>query len=601
MNLSLNRVVLPYPRTLQFLYLLLTLVTVQLTYGQATHLYSSKIHIAELDGNLLFAYDTIDAKKGKAQLIYTRDLLTITCTDSSFTHLFSERELAFVLTAQRDSLLNQLKKNNEKDSSSIESDLLPAMRQGLPAWYTQIQNKLVKKEETKTVVSNVDAFVLENDSMKASFIPNCVLKIYREIKKDSNTYATTIPIKRTKISISDGFIYSFNFDIDTARLPAELKNRFQAHQVYSIRFNLRQNLLSKGLLSNRIPLNLKKAHTIYQNNNSNSGYVFYIDDFIDYISPPNATGTIFTAKDTIINFDKCTANSFDTVKVREKSLYSIINLDVFGDLVGFFGTNEPNGLIQTELKINFYGFRRPIAQKNPFRARFTPLNKGELFFRFSKLDNKNRYLPVLTDTVPQSPPLADTAIKYVHGYRLLEYQNIYAGVRMNLAEVEYRGGSLSFPFELSYLRTPMNDTAFSTINKNGQIDTFLSPVTYGKNSLMIIPGIKLNVKAASYMDIDLHSRLFLIHPLTKTIQLSKAEYDEFYGKPKLDKVNWPALINLGATVTINLSSDKSRRIIFRGENYIDSRQRGNNFWQAQIGYSADLNKFISLNNPAKAD
>jgi hypothetical protein len=601
MFLSLNRKVLAFPYPFRFIYFILALFTVEFSYGQSTHLYSEKINIAGLKGSLQFAYDTISAKKGKAQLIYARDLLTITCADSSFTHLFSERELAFVLAAQRDSLVNQLKKNKDKDSLPIETDLLPAMRQGIPAWYNQIQNKLIKKEETKTVVSNVKAFALENDSMKASFIPNCLLKIYKTINKDSIRYATTIPIKRTKISISDGFIYSFNFDIDTAGLPVELKNMFQAHQVYSIRFNLRQNLLSKGLLSNRDPLDLKKVNSIYKEKNSNSGYVFYIGDFIDYISPPNATGTIFTAKDTIINFDKCTANSFDTVKVREKSLYSIINLDVFGDLVGFFGTNEPNGLIQTELKVNFYGFRRPIFQNNPFRARFTFANKGELFFRFSKLDNKNRYLPVLTDTVPQALPLADTAIKYVHGYRLFEYQNIYAGLRMNVAEVEYRGGSLSFPFELSYLRTPMNDTAFSTINKNGQIDTFLSPVTYGKNSLMVIPGIKLNIKAASYMDIDLHSRLFLIHPLTKTIQLSKAEFDEFYGKPKLDKVTWPSLINLGATITINLSSDKSRRIIFRGENYIDSRQRGNNFWQAQIGYSADLNKFISLNNPAKTD
>ena len=59
------------------------------------------------------------------------------------------------------------------------------------------------------------------------------------------------------------------------------------------------------------------------------------------------------------------------------------------------------------------------------------------------------------------------------------------------------------------------------------------------------------------------------------------------------------LYNFGFQFTLNLNNEKSRRVIFRGDAYIDTKTRGNNFMQLQLGYSADLNKFMSLNNPGK--
>lgn len=555
-------------------------------------------------GKIVFQFDTASTRS-RARFIYTgKDAagadIKKECADSSFESKYSSKEFKSILQALITGCMNDGLVDTNPDKKVIVNKLPVILEYAAPEWYTDIQGKLTAKKENK-VQSNVGDLSY-NDSLMATLIPSCLLRTYKEEKRNDslvNTRAPDIPLKSIKVQVSDGFIYSFSFDIDTSRLDPDMKQELRPHQSFSLRYNLRHNILSKGLMDDRDAVYLKKIHTSLKN--SNSQYVFYAGELFDYQSPLAAVNTIFTARDTIItiNYKDCIANvNADSVKLREKSLYSIINLDVFGDLVGFFDNNKPNGLIQTELKANFYGFRKPWSQKKTTRARFTLFNKGELFFRLSKLDDKNRFLPVLTDTLRRAPQ-NDTVVKYVHGYRLLEYQNIYSGLRFNVGEVEFRGGSLAFTGELTFLRTPLNDTVFVTVEKQGRIDTVLSPVDFGKNSLIIAPGIDLKIFAASFCDIDLRGRLFFIHPLTKKIRTTRTEFDDFYGANTYKDIITTKLYNLGMQFTLNLNNEKSRRIIFRGDAYIDTHTRGNNFVQLQLGYSADLNKFISFNNPAK--
>lgn len=566
--------------------------------GFTQPLLNEPLRIPDLEGSLNVLFDTVNAKKGKLSFVYKMNDVTIIATDSLFTDIFSEREFIVSLNSQKDSLVAKLKRASRKDSSLVKTGLPILINQLSNGWY--LKANLTKKQEGMQAKFFPGGFKFAyNDSLKAGIVPMCSLKIYKAFKnandKDSNVYFLNIPIRRAALQISDGFIYAFNFDIDPTNIPDTLRQQIQSHQAFSIRYNLRHNLLAKGMLSNQRAINLKKDNTWYRTRKTETGYVFYIKDFVDYLPPVGASNTIFTAKDTILNIVSCDGQAKqDTLFVKEKSLYSIINLDVFGDLVGFFNQDNPNGLIQSELKAQFYGFRRPVSQKSAFRSRFTFLNKGEVFFRFSKIDNKNRFLDVLQDSVRRQPAQTDTSERYVHGYRLLEYQNIQAGVRMNLGEFEYRGGSLAFTSELSFLRTPLRDTIFTTTVKDNRVDTILSPVSFGKNSLIFAPGVNLKIYASSFLDIDLRSRMIFIFPLTKRINLSKSEYDDFYGTNSLVKTATTRLVNLGGHVTINLNSDKTRRFILRGENYIDLNQKGNNFWQAQVGYSADLNKFLKI-------
>jgi hypothetical protein len=569
------------------------------------NIYKYPFKISALKGSLELKYDTISSTKGKLGLYYKNDSLSLESIDSAFTNEFSQREFLSSVNTCSANLIKSLKQQKLADSSRIETALPVLITQLVSEWYKKIKDGI--KPQKEEFLSFKPEIKLElSDSLTADIIPRCTLRIYKEVenqvikKGGLEPESTSLILTKVSIQISDGFIYAFNFEIDPSSLTGDRKI-IQQHQAFSRRYNLRHILLARGMLNNAPPLILKREGTWYfsKKDDISSGYMFYIKDLIDYIAPTSGNSSIFTAKDTIVTFSLCSTNKKDTLRIPEKSLYSILNLDVFGDLVGFFDQANPNGLIQSELKAHFYGFRRPMGQINPFRSRFTFFNKGEVFFRFSKIDNKNRFLDVLKDSVPR-PNLPDTLVRYVHGYRLLEYQNINAGLRFNFFDLENRGGSISIPVELSFLRSPLRDTLFiQQVKDNNRVDTILSPVSFGKNSMMVIPGINFKIYAASFLDIDLRGRLFFIIPLTRKINMSSAEYDDFYGTNSYVPVKTTKLINLGAHVTVNLNTDKTRRLIIRGENYIDIKQRGNNFWQAQVGYSADLNKFINLSNGKK--
>lgn len=577
-------------------------------------------------GKVVFEFDTTSGSRSRARFIYSgknsSDVeVKVECPDSSFESKYSSTEFKQILK----SLITNCLQNGLADDNpdkTIIADQLPVIVGAIGReWYDVIQNELEEKENK--VQSNVGNLSY-NDSLMANLLINCKLKVYKEIfvqkpsitdtirrgtyriktitKESSlgavNTQVAEVPVTNIKVQINDGFIYSFSFDIITDGLSGEMKQILRPHQSFSLRYNLRHNILSKGLIDDKPAVYLKRNHTSLHN--SRSEYVFFPGEFFNYQSPLAAVNTVFTARDTIISYAGCVISKMpDSIKLKEKSLYSIINLDVFGDFIGFFDNNKPNGLLQTELKANFYGFRKPFGQRLSTRARFTMLNKGELFFRLSKLDDKNRFLSVLTDSIRNVPGQNDTIVKYVHGYRLLEYQNIYAGLRFNVGEVEFRGGSLAFTGEATFLRTPLQDTIFKTVQEQNRIDTVLTPIDYGKSSLIIAPGINIKVLAASFCDIDIKGKVFFIHPLTKKIRTSFTEFDEFYGGNSFKKITTTKLYNFGVQFTLNLNNEKSRRVIFRGDTYIDTKTRGNNFMQLQIGYSADLNKFISLNNPAK--
>jgi hypothetical protein len=572
--------------------------------ANAQNILRDTLKISGLEGSLEIKYDTMSASRGKLAFYYKKGNDSITSVDSAFTEEFSKREFMSSLDTIGAALSRKLQEKQMGDFNRVQTAVPIIINQEKEEWFKKVKERL-KPQKAALLLFKPEIKLELSDSLTADIIPNCYLPIYKIEKKtngcDTNIYYRSIPISRISIQINDGFIYAMNFDIDTTLISDSLKNIIQEHQSFSIRYNLRHNMLAKGMLYNTPALILKRKNTNYNSKvrDMASGFVFYIKDFINYLAPLNARNSIFTAKDTIATYTLCTGSSKDTLRIPEKSLYSILNLDVFGDLVGFFNEANPNGLIQSELKAHFYGFRKPLGQKNAFRSRLTLFNKGEVFFRFSKIDNKNRFLDVLKDSVPRLN-LPDSLVRYVHGYRLLEYQNINAGLRINLFDLENRGGSVSLPVELSFLRSPLRDTLFiEQVKANNQIDTILSPVSFGKNTMMIVPGINFKFFAASFLDIDLRSRIFFMIPLTRQISMSAAEYDDFYGNNKYINIKTTKLLNLGAHVTVNLNTDKTRRLIIRGENYIDLKQRGNNFWQAQVGYSADLNKFINLSNGKK--
>lgn len=445
-----------------------------------------------------------------------------------------------------------------------------------------------------------------NDSLSATIRLQQEVPYYR-FNRGLYEPAGKLSLDNATLYINDGFIYTISFNINPTQaaslhlIPA---------QAFGTRYNLKNNsfvdyMVGRPSYGESGTFNSKKIITSIskfrranrqmnllvltgekrvsdEKKDSTDRYVVFPHELIHYSKPLNAPNAIFTAKETFLNFPN--SKSFDSVHViHEKSLYSFINLDVFTDLIGLFGDQKPNGLLQTELKADFYGFRRPFSQVFPSRARVVPLDKGEFFFRLSKLDNNLRYLDVLHTSDSLS------ATKYIHGINLLQYQSIYSGLRVNLLDIEYRGGSTAIQGEVAFTRTPIRDT----IVQGSGSGTVKVPEESGINSLLYSLGVNFRFNCASFLDVDVLPRFIWIQPKTGAIQLSGSEYSTLYPNTyaAMEKQRTRLFLMRGM-ITINLNDDKTRRIILRGDYYSDVDQSGNSFWSIQAGYSADLNKFI---------
>jgi|GEM_PF-6106480 len=520
--------------------------------------------------------------------------------DDGFSRSISKREFITYYTRLVDSFAHHFG-NDELHSIgqqlALYADTLFMTYEKGAKKYDQVLNKI-----------NINKLAY-NDSVSATISMQRTLPYYR-LMNGVYKQAGILELQRGSIYINDGFIYNIDFSLSNEK-ARELN--IIPSQSYGTRYNLKNNsfvgyMLSRssrvenGRLKLETPV-IRHTDFIKVNKRMNvlvlardkrgiedstdvkdSGrFVIFPHELIHYKTPTKAPNTTFTAKETRLDFPE--PSSFDTVRIiNEKSLYSFINLDLFTDLIGLFGEEKPNGLLQTELKINFYGFRSPFSQKYPSRARIVPLDKGELFFRLSKLDNNLRYLDVFTD--------ATTNIRYIHGINLLQYQSVYAGLRGNLLDIEYRGGSSSLQGEVAFIRTPIRDTISET---SGSGSVTKIPKEYGINSFSYSIAANFKFKGASFLDIDITPKLIWINPRTTNVKLSGSEYSTLYSNNYTAIPKQRAFIFLlRGMATVNLNDDKTQRLILRGEHYNDIDNHANSFWAMQVGYSADLNKFIKF-------
>jgi hypothetical protein len=400
--------------------------------------------------------------------------------------------------------------------------------------------------------------------------------------KYRNRLVGKVKILNAKVQVYDGFLLSITFDIDTADAR---KYSLKTSQTIRGGYNIRNVMFAKEHLTNSIPNYLKKEISSFASFDSQDKhkYIYLIDELIDFKTPVKAPNAIFTAEEKLLTIEKDQLGK--PVPIKEKSLYSFASLDIYSDLLGLFNENNPNGLVQSELKIGTALFRKPLFGKS-YRdpgdvAALTPFNKAEIFFKFSKLDDKIRYLGVQRTA-------ADTP--YVHGINLLQYQSMNYGVRANLLNLDYRGGYTSIIGEASIYRTPLRD---STKTKQGNI-LIKTPETFGINSTALSIGLNSRIHAASFLDIDFGARYIYVKPRVDSLKISNTEYNEFYMNNRYVPASSVKIIDYKAMTNIYLNDEKSKRIIIRFEYFFDMKQTSNNFSTLQVGYSAALDKFLKL-------
>jgi len=443
----------------------------------------------------------------------------------------------------------------------------------------------------------VGRFYLRNGSFSES-ISTTVMGAAIDLSNDGNngsyykkgkTEIARLETDSIDVQIVDGEIYSVSFWIkDKSNVPT-----LERFQYFKLRFPIKE--LSKSMYNFfRRPYLILKQDESLPEFDKNRKYNIHPSDFIFFDHPDALSNRIFTSIDTVYRFRSTNGQVNVTQKLKEKGLLSIIDLDLFGDLVGFLDEGKPNGLLQTEVKFNFYLNRRPISQKYASKSRFYLFNKMEFRGRFSKIDNKDKFLDLLYYTDP-----SENRIKYVHAFNLYRFQNSIFDLKLELTTMDLGISEWTSYVRLGILRSNLRDTIFG---RNGANIT-QTPNEFKSNSINYSFGSMLRLFRTHDINIDLDLEALVIRPTSDSIFLSKSQYDEFqiennyYESTKKAALLWHPKVHF----TYNFDRARSRRLIIRTEYMFENKKLANQALFLQIGYSADLNRFINLNKPANAN
>ncbi len=425
----------------------------------------------------------------------------------------------------------------------------------------------------------------------------------RSLIKEGNKQIGTIAVDSVDIQITDGEIYSFSFWIKNGVNNTAIDR----YQYYNVRYRMKE--LSKSYykfyaLDNYLILGQDKNNPYW----SHEEFLIHPADLIFFDHPDQLSNKIWTSIDTVYRF-RTTNNQLGVAQqLKEKGLMSIVTLDLFGDLTGFLSEGKPNGLLQSELKFRTFLVRQPFRSKFQQRSRFYWLNSIDVRARASKIDNKNKFLPLLSDIKTNTDGTKDTT-KYAHTSNLYSYQNFVIDAKLTLFNWDFGAIQWLGYAKAGLLISNFQDTIYSasvtTDQSNGNTNTTTSidkkPLAYGFTSLQYSYGTTLRFLRTHDINIDFDFEALCIKPTKQSVQLSQAEYNpDVPAKNKyvaIDK-NRAWLWHPKLALTFNVDAARTRRVIATAEYITEVKQPGNNNFFLQIGYSADLNRFLNLNKPA---
>jgi hypothetical protein len=321
-----------------------------------------------------------------------------------------------------------------------------------------------------------------------------------------------------------------------------------------------------------------------KNTKSKTKYVFNLDHTLKY-RPPQDPELIeaFVPQRSRLFFTKDNLN----ILVPETDVNKILTLNLFSDIVGV-EEDKPNGLIQAEAK--FFGSwqRTGGPRKKATAGSFNWFHYFEVNFILSKIENKKKYLELLTHQT------ATDSFSYIHGFNLIQYQNLEFGAKFNVAKFvnDIHEGHLNFG--IGTLRTGVRDSLVKKINDN---ETVITPRNINLWTVKYYVQGMYRLKAISRVGIDLSVTLTGLRLLSDKIRESAGTYDD------VDITNnrfreFKFMKNLVATYQAQIyyyaNRDESQRLYARLALNKDIGARGNRFPVIQLGYSADINKFLQF-------
>ena len=228
--------------------------------------------------------------------------------------------------------------------------------------------------------------------------------------------------------------------------------------------------------------------------------------------------------------------------IAENGINSLVNLQVYSDLLGVFG-NEANGIIQFEANSKFYLHRGSYNNKYIYK----PFDAIEPFFHFSRIDSK-------FDTITVSGG------KEVNRIELFRRYTYAVGLDVNLLRADFRPHN-SFEIKLGYMYSSSN----LNVEENKLTAGLHTP--YGE--------LALKSKKLNNFALDIRAR-YLLQKMNPNEYISNDE--------------WNQLVSFRAGISYFPNKKKSDKIFLRFINYLNLSDRKEDFSLLQLGFS----KTISL-------
>lgn len=391
-------------------------------------------------------------------------------------------------------------------------------------------------------------------------------------------------IDSLEIMIKDGFLRVLKFSFadsmeiitnEGIKRVARIQFGFPERVHYTIRIDMR------SVSSSEFKLNKFYYLT---NTKSKDDYVFNLGHTLRY-RPPQDPELIegFVPQRSRLFF---TRDRLD-VLTSETDVNKIITLNLFSDIVGI-EENKPNGLIQAEAK--FFGSwqRSGRPPKRPRTGNISAFNYFEINFILSKIENKEKFLELLTHQT------ATDSFSYIHGFNLMQYQNLEFGAKFNIARFANDVHEGHLGFGIGTIRTGVRDSLVQSLTASETIitprDINLWTVKYSLHGMY-------RLKAISRVGIDLSISLTGLRLLSEKTKQSAGTYDDIdIANNQFKEYSFKK--NLIATYQAQIyyfaNRDESQRLYARLALNKDIGARGNRFPVIQLGYSADINKFLQF-------
>ncbi|REC51605.1 hypothetical protein DRF62_17005 [Chryseobacterium piscium] len=240
---------------------------------------------------------------------------------------------------------------------------------------------------------------------------------------------------------------------------------------------------------------------------------------------------------------KNTFNSDGTITLGSKkliannSLNSLVNLQVYSDLLAVFG-NEANGLMQFEANSKFYLHRGTYRNKYVFM----PFDAIEPFFHFSRIDSK-------FDTI------AISSAQEVNRLEIFRRYTYAVGVDANIMRADFRPNN-SFEIKLGYF--------YSSSNLNIG-DNKTSIALHNPYAELVLKSRKLN-----NFSLDLRARFM---------------FQKMNPNAYIDNDEWNQLVSFRAGICYFPNKNKADKIFLRFINYLNLSNRKEDFSLLQLGFS----------------